>query len=67
MSTLNFRHEQIPDAKQPFVYLKCGHVFGRVDWGEVEGEFRVTLFLKSLFIQYSPIQLTSLHSDVRFP
>jgi len=38
MSTLNFRHtHHLADARQPFVYLKCGHVFGRVEWGEGEG------------------------------
>ena len=41
MSTLNFRHERLTDAKQPYVYLKCGHVFGKVDWGDIEGELAV--------------------------
>ena len=37
LSTLNFRHREEPDSKQPFVYLKCGHVHGKVDWGDAEG------------------------------
>lgn len=36
LSTLNFRHREEPDSKQPFVYLKCGHVHGKVDWGDTE-------------------------------
>ena len=59
LSTLNFRHREEPDSKQPFVYLKCGHVHGKVDWGDAEGIFldnlwRVHFFNKmNIFLEYS--------------
>ena len=45
LSTLNFRHRLETDSKQPFVYLKCGHVHGKVNWGEAEGKYNKLYYI----------------------